>query len=387
MIKLLIADDNSHRLKKLNTEIKKLNNYDYLDIDIVECANDAKRLMKVKRYDLLILDVVLPNRKEATPSSKQGLSTLSKINTRSEYLTPTKIIGITAFIDDMGEFQDQFYQYTSVIFEAQINSSEWIKKICITIENLLQTAVAEATSQTTVSLITVHGIRTHGKWQNELDNLVKTNSREVYPCHIKYGFFSLFSFLIPMFRDYISKKISKKIHKEFDKHSNKKIIIVGHSFGTYIVSKAIETYTGSSTLELVILAGSVLKTDYDVNNITIKSKRLINECGSKDLILSICNMFVLGLGDAGRVGFISPQDKSFINRYYNGGHSSYLTKNNMKKNWLPYIISKKELQLIDERTTPWHSDVSEFLIQATSNFKPIFYILPLYYLVDYLYFR
>ncbi len=378
MIKLLIADDNKVRAEKLINRLKSIKPANCIEIDIADCANSARKLIKLKRYDVLILDVVLPKRKDSTPSSKEGLSLLAHINNNVEYLTPTKIIGITAFIEDMDGFQDEFYQYTSVIYEAQINSTHWIERISSTIDNLLKSALAEANKKNTISLITIHGIRTFGEWQSNLESIVKNNANNVYTCNITFGFFSLFSFLIPSLRNYITSILSKKIHAELDNHNDKKIVLVGHSFGTYIASKAIESYKGDSKIDLVILAGSVLKSEFDVNIILEKSNRLINECGSKDLVLAFCSMFVLGLGDAGRVGFISPQNESFTNRYYNGGHSCYLTNDAMEKNWLPYIISDKVIGRIDNRTPAWYSDISEFTIQVFSKLKIFIYILIIY---------
>ncbi len=121
-----------------------------------------------------------------------------------------------------------------------------------------------------------------------------------------------------------------------------------------------------------------MKSEFDVDIILKKSNRLINECGSKDLVLAFCNMFVFGLGDAGRVGFISPQNESFTNRYYSGGHSCYLTNDAMEENWLPYIISDKIIGRIDNRSPVWYSDISEFIIYIFSKLKFLTYFLVIY---------
>ncbi|MBE4489156.1 hypothetical protein HJZ17_19575 [Vibrio parahaemolyticus] len=101
----------------------------------------------------------------------------------------------------------------------------------------------------------------------------------------------------------------------------------------------------------------------------------INECGARDKILMICNMLVLGLGDAGRSGFSSHQHNSFINRYYNGGHDVYLAKEKMLENWVPSIISGQKPRDIDERPNLWYQDISEFIIQLFSATKPLLYLL------------
>nr|QKQ34334.1 hypothetical protein HPE44_07135 [Escherichia coli] len=77
---------------------------------------------------------------------------------------------------------------------------------------------------------------------------------------------------------------------------------------------------------------------------------IINDCAVSDYILLLCKMLVIGLGDAGRKGFIEPNDGVFINRYFKGGHSTYFEdKDFIEVNWLPLIfltikISRHEMK-------------------------------------------
>ncbi|WP_104028044.1 response regulator [Vibrio jasicida] len=375
MIKVLIVDDNKKRLEKLITKLEQLDNQQYLKIDEAKSSSKAKQLMRVTKYDLLVLDVVLPKRDRETPSANEGIKTLRDIHVKPDFYTPTKIIGITAFIKDMGKFSNEFYERTSVILQAESHSSSWISQIASNVDSLIKTLVSEAQSQSNVTLISIHGIRTIGHWQNTLNDLVKENSRKIEPKPVKYGFFSLLSFLFPHLRDYVAKKVVKKIHSALDSSNQDRVILVAHSFGTYIAAKAIESYTGKTQIDLTIFAGSVLKTDHDLDSIFNRTNMFINECGARDKILMICNMLVLGLGDAGRSGFSSHQHNSFINRYYNGGHDVYLAKEKMLENWVPSIISGQKPRDIDERPNLWYQDISEFIIQLFSATKPLLYLL------------
>src|ERR1039457_6521788 len=50
-------------------------------------------------------------------------------------------------------------------------------------------------------LITVHGIRTFGLWQEKLEHKLREEpGRTVEVCHYRYGFFTVLAFLIPPFR-------------------------------------------------------------------------------------------------------------------------------------------------------------------------------------------
>lgn len=374
MIKILIVDDNINRTNKLKAKFSQLENQPYFEVEYATCSSHAKRLMRVTRYDILVLDVVLPKRNNDTPTAAEGIKTLRDIHDKPDFYAPTKIIGITAFTEDLGSFSKEFHERTSAILKAEIHSSQWITNIINTVDRLVKTELSEAKTQTNITLITIHGIRTTGRWQDTLNRLVKQNSREVEPKPIKYGFFSLFSFLFPTLRDYTSRKIEKKIHFALDHSKHDRVIIVAHSFGTYITAKAIKSYKGNTDIDLIIFAGSVLKSDYDLEHIFKKSKMFINECGSRDKILIACNVLVLGLGDAGRNGFNSCQHNTFINRFYNGGHDVYLTEDKMSENWIPSIVSEQEAKAIDQREHRWYQDISEYLILIGSTIKPFFYI-------------
>lgn len=88
-------------------------------------------------------------------------------------------------------------------------------------------------------IVTVHGIRTFGRWQERFEALAKTiadNAEEVQFSHYKYGYFSMFAFLFPPLRWLVTLRFRKKLLKVAQKGEWDRIDLVGHSFGTHIIA-------------------------------------------------------------------------------------------------------------------------------------------------------
>ncbi|MGL5495386.1 MAG: hypothetical protein ACRDCQ_00155, partial [Aeromonas sobria] len=196
-----------------------------------------------------------------------------------------------------------------------------------------------------IAIITVHGIRTFGSWQERLTNLIKEANiyEQVEPLNFKFTGIDLFRFIFPPLR----KKIINRLHDDLSAWLNenraKKIVCFSHSFGTFILIKAIEKFADKSLTEnisLIVLSGSVLKRDYDFGIVKkLCNASIINECSVYDIPLLLSESLIIGTGMAGKVGFNKLNTSKFVNRYYSGGHSYFFDSNNefMKKMWLPLI--------------------------------------------------
>ena len=133
-------------------------------------------------------------------------------------------------------------------------------------------------------------------------------------------------------------------------------------------------------IHTLILAGSVLKTGFpwrelmDAGNVG----RVINECGTRDWVLAICQLFVLGM--AGRVGFVGMMDpERFLNRYYRFGHSGYFESPDgspqndfMRERWLPILAGVERPAQIDRREGGWRQGMVIFLLNNSGPLKILF---------------
>jgi hypothetical protein len=115
-------------------------------------------------------------------------------------------------------------------------------------------------------IITVHGIRTFGQWQERLEKLVTdaAHDSEIEFINYKYGYFSVVAFIIPFFRWLVVRKFRSELIKLCTNKPRTRIDLVGHSFGTHVIAWAIHGLSPETKIfiDTVILSGSVLRAEF-----------------------------------------------------------------------------------------------------------------------------
>ena len=214
-------------------------------------------------------------------------------------------------------------------------------------------------------ILTVHGIRTYGRWQERLEGLLKTeiaqsgHDIEIDGRHYRYGFFTLFSFLIPFLRNLAVRRFKMHLEAVLDEGPFDRINIVAHSFGTYLTINALASLNPvyRTRIDTVILCGSVLPPDWNLSQ-TIGAnrvvRRLINDCGNRDGVL-LLTLLVYGVGMGGRLGLHGFQGKHLVNRHFNIGHSGYFEGSPddqsafMRRWWVPLLLGDDHVAANDDR--------------------------------------
>lgn len=386
MIKVLIIDDNIKRKDKILKSINEQEGKKFIDCSWCETANKARQLCKIHQYDILILDVLLPKKNGDTASAIEGLNLLIDLNTKSKYLTPKKIIGITADIHSIDKYRQKFNTYTSIVYEAKSHQNDWLNNILHNISSIISSQITVKSRKKDTIVISLHGIRTHGKWQNDFSNLIKDHMSNVDYYPFKYGFFGFLLFILPIFRYLKARQLSKLIYQTIQDNEDKKIIIFAHSYATYVIAHLLESNKFKNKIHMLFFAGSVLPSSYDIQQkLGPKVERIVNECAVNDYVLIINKLFVPFLGDAGRVGFIGVNNHTITNRYFKGGHSVYfetINTNFIEEHWIPYILDDKEIEIVDERKiSTIMSDLNEPFLSILSFIIPFVYIFSIYYFV------
>src|SRR4051794_1575695 len=158
---------------------------------------------------------------------------------------------------------------------------------------------SEVIGTVTHLVLTVHGIRTFGNWQERLKRLLEENAppgERLSVCDYKYGYFSALAFLIPPLRWVAALGFRKRLVEELKLHPTAKVDIVAHSFGTYLVAKALPYIPPGRRIRTVLFAGSVLKPSFPWHLHTAdggRVERVVNECGTRDNILVLSQAVAL----------------------------------------------------------------------------------------------
>jgi hypothetical protein len=239
-------------------------------------------------------------------------------------------------------------------------------------------------------IVTVHGIRTYGYWQERLERLVsdRTARHETEFVNFKFGYFSVLSFTFPPARWLLVRRFGKELLRLCTSQQGERIDLVGHSFGTHLIAWAVAGLAEEIDIKFhsVVLAGSVLKSDFPWHQfIGSRIGRVINDCGPKDGILLLSQFLVFFTGMAGRVGFIGSTSANLRNRYSVFGHSGYFLDANGKpsddyllQHWVPLLCSEVFADQFDLREPPTTGDaILESLASYAGLIKAAVYMTPL----------
>jgi len=173
MISILIVEDNSEKAKDIKSVL-----FEFVEIqaniDIVPDTNGARRLIEEKKYDLLILDLVLPNDFGDDPSAENGVDFLKEIDLDPYKKLPFHILGITSFSDLVEEFSDEFRKNLWYLIEYKAEFEDWKDILRNKIEWLI-TSKKEITNQVNVDYNFDVAIIT--ALQSELDKILLLDAK------------------------------------------------------------------------------------------------------------------------------------------------------------------------------------------------------------------
>jgi tetratricopeptide (TPR) repeat protein len=245
-----------------------------------------------------------------------------------------------------------------------------------------------------ILVVTVHGIRTFGQWQERLEEVTNASAvardDEVVFKHKHYGYFSVLSFVNPLARQAEAERFSLELAALLSDHPERsfdRVCLVGHSFGTHIIAQALRHLPSdiATKIDTVIFGGSVLSTHYPWNELLgTRIIRLVNDCGTRDGILPINAMLPLGSGVSGRNGFEGVMDDNYCNRYFSFGHSGYFYRSPKRpeggddnwfltRYWAPLLLGHNPVENADERNSGPLSGLLVSLVARTERFK---WVLP-----------
>ena len=186
-------------------------------------------------------------------------------------------------------------------------------------------------------VITLHGIRTFAPWQKDLaDELGKAgfNTKS-----LQYGYFSSLRLIRPSQRRKSIEWFRDQYTQISREYPDVVPSIIAHSFGTYLVARALEMFDGIK-FDQVILCGSIVPQDYDWNQLFENGQvnRVLNECAKKDIVVKAAPFFVQDAGPSGAHGFDQNSDGALCQRSISKfGHSDYLHVLNFTNNWFPFL--------------------------------------------------
>ena len=185
-------------------------------------------------------------------------------------------------------------------------------------------------------VICVHGINTHGEWEMDLAPLISEQGWIYYPLH--YGNFALWRFLIPGQRRKQIEWFREKYNQIRQKHKNIAPSVIAHSFGTFIVTKALQKYPALK-LDKLILCGSIVERKFGWSEIFKRKQvtKVRNEYGMKDRAAWMSPIVAWDTGRSGTMGFLSKENRLVDERYEHYSHGSVFCYDHFDEYWIPFL--------------------------------------------------
>ncbi|MDI3324772.1 hypothetical protein QKW35_10325 [Pontibacterium granulatum] len=374
MNKILIVDDDISRSSKLHQRL--LTSFDSMkiDVDIVASYQEARRALKRCYYPVLFLDMALPvYQGEKDILDDAGAKILREISKGRILKKPLRVIGYTALEKDTSAMELEFENLGFKLYHSRSGDFSWLTKAVSQARYSFSSLDSVETQERELAVVTVHGILTFGSWQEDLYCKIDSEycDKDVSHLSFKYTRFDVFSFLMPILRDAIVSRFRRDLKRWIEQNSSKRIVCFSHSFGTYVLINALESFDEHllQHIDLVVLSGSVLKQDHDFSQLrNCKGIRIVNDCAVHDKALLASMAFVPGTGMDGKVGFSTLSDDNFVNRFFSGGHSSFFCKDSgfIDEYWMPLLDSDHSLKAV-----AFDGDYS-LLDKALDNFAKLF---------------
>jgi pimeloyl-ACP methyl ester carboxylesterase len=214
--------------------------------------------------------------------------------------------------------------------------------------------VPEHTADVQYVVFVIHGIRDRGFWTRRIAREVKTRARargeECRAVTSTYGYFPMGPFLLPWMRRSKVEWLLDQYVTAKSLYPKAKFSYIGHSNGTYLLTKAIEICPAIN-FRRVVFGGSVVRCDYEWSQlIPTRVNAVLNYVATADWVVAIFpqgleRLGVEDLGGAGHLGF-APCANVRNYHYVKGMHSAALTRDRWDE------MAKFVLEESDPKTYP-----------------------------------
>ncbi len=379
MARIIIVDDDPVRQGRIKNLL--LTNFALHDSDIHSSSsiNEAKLNLKRITYSIVFLDMALPLYCDSKETDLWGGVKILKDIQKGRLEAPERIIGYTALKDDLDKKEKEFKDIGFSLDCAKAGDLSWLSDKVDSIKYCLHRSTKHRKTEKDFAVLTVHGIRTFGSWQEYLFEKVKvsTGAKDIEHLPFKFTSIDFLTFMVPVLRRKVVERLKTDLRMWLRENRAKEIHCFSHSFGTYIIIKALEEMAGEpgiDSIKTIVLSGSVLNKNYDFSKLKyLTNAKIINDCAVNDAALIFSEALVVGTGMAGVTGFRGLSNDRIQNRYFNGGHSMFFDRNFdfIDKYWLP-IFNNEIKSNNKEVYIGFINEVFIYLARASSKIKMIY---------------
>lgn len=188
------------------------------------------------------------------------------------------------------------------------------------------------------TVVLIHGIRTQASWA-EMVAAVMRDECHVDVVPIRYGYFDVFKFISPFgTRSAATKKVLRELRSVLRREEPRRVLVIAHSFGSYLVTKILAD-EGDIEFGGLVLCGSVVDDKYrwDLARSRV-ADRVVNECGDQNAWPVLASKISWGYGPSGTTGFGSSNVRD---RFHDLTHSGFFSVDFVRTFWVPLVVGWK----------------------------------------------
>ncbi len=193
-------------------------------------------------------------------------------------------------------------------------------------------------------VITVHGMRTHARWQKTVTPVLNLSKMTVVP--FEYGWFNLIKFasarsrnkVIEQFREFYQQIVTTAGYGLNPEDPGLRPSVVAHSLGTYIIGKCMRKYP-YVRFDKIILCGSILPTNFNWSEVFARDQAnyVRNIRCMRDPWVPKARWLVTDGGSSGVDGFDYWGTLLEEKRREDCSHSDFFTEADVREDWLPLL--------------------------------------------------
>jgi hypothetical protein len=178
-----------------------------------------------------------------------------------------------------------------------------------------------------------------------VSRILRDGDHQLHPVQAGYDYLDVIRFLLPWqgLRRAPVDRVRAKLAAVCADPKIKRVSVIAHSFGTYIVGEILKS-APPIKLHRLMLCGSILPSSFDWNAHAARidplpdrtTQFVVNDCGWKDIWPVFAESSTWGYGSAGRFGFQTPWVED---RHHAFGHSDFFADEFVRQFWLPLLAA------------------------------------------------
>ncbi len=129
-MKVLVVEDSGEKLKHLSAVLMSVVGMSLSDITAVGDSHQARMWLSKTQFDLLIVDIAIPNRVDEAPRKDGGIRLVEEVlQPNGRYRVPTHVIGVTAFPELFREATERFAARLLSVLYYDPQSTAWSDRL------------------------------------------------------------------------------------------------------------------------------------------------------------------------------------------------------------------------------------------------------------------